>query len=55
MEPAGSSAAGVGGTPDRLHQAKETSAEKSDDEEPDGVFTFRRRPHVKYHTVSLSV
>lgn len=28
---------------------KDVSAEKSDDEEPDGIFTFKRKAHVRYY------
>jgi len=41
-------------TPDKA--VKDTSrdriAERSDDEEPDGIFSFKRKPHIKYHSVS---
>ena len=27
--------------------------QKSDDDEVDGPFTFRRKPHIRYHMVSV--
>ena len=29
--------------------------QKSDDEEPDGIFTFKRKAHVRYYGVSASI
>ena len=39
-------------TPDK-DTSRELLSEKLEDDEPDGIFTFKRKPHVKYHHVSL--
>lgn len=38
-------------TPDK-DTSRELLSEKLEDDEPDGIFTFKRKPHVKYHHVS---
>ena len=40
------------GTPDK-DTSRELLSEKLEDDEPDGIFTFKRKPHVKYHHVSV--
>jgi hypothetical protein len=44
----------VPATPDK-DTSRELLAEKLEDDEPDGIFTFKRKPHVKYHHVSAWV
>ena len=41
----------VAATPDK-DTSRELLSEKLEDDEPDGIFTFKRKPHVKYHHVS---
>jgi enhancer of polycomb-like protein len=42
-------------TPEKREVLQPAAVEKSEEEEFDGIFTFKRRPHVRYHKVDEEV